>query len=81
MPHLDVPYFAQEADETCAPACLRMGLAFRFPEKRFSEAAIARECKCLPGLGSKVGDVFRAARRYKLKAQWLDGSRIVEEVK
>ncbi|MEW6207328.1 MAG: C39 family peptidase [Acidobacteriota bacterium] len=80
MSHLDVPYSAQETDDTCAPACLRMALAFRFPKKPFSEATLARECKCLPGLGSRIGDVFRAALRFRLKARWLDGSRIAEEV-
>ncbi len=80
MSHLDVPYFAQETEDTCAPACLRMALAFRFPKKRSSEASLARECKCLPGVGSRIEDVFRAARRYKLKAHRLDSICIAEEV-
>jgi hypothetical protein len=80
MGTLDVPYFPQETDDTCAPACLRMALAFRFSRRRVSEATLARRCRCLPGLGCLVDDVYRTARRAKLPVQWLDNARIETEV-
>lgn len=77
---LKVPYFRQETDDTCAPACLRMALAFRFGNPPNPEAPLAKRCGCLPGLGSLVDDVFRTARRHKLPARWLDNAHIESEV-
>jgi len=77
---LEVPYFQQKTDDTCAPACLLMALAFRFSHKPVSEAKLAKRCGCLKGLGCLVGDVFRAARRYRLNAEWLSNVRIELEV-
>lgn len=81
MAILDVPYFQQETDDTCAPACLRMALAFRFPSKTVSETELANRCRCVKGLGCLVDDVYRTARRYKLTAKWLKNAHIEAEVK
>jgi len=78
---LGVRYFQQETDDTCAPACLRMALAFRFPGKLVTETDVAKRCRCLKGRGCRVDDVFRAARRYRLAAHWLDNSNIEADVK
>lgn len=80
MAILAVPYFRQETDDTCAPACLRMALAFRFPNGQVMEAELARRCRCEKGEGCAADDVFRAARRYRLAAVWLENQRIEEEV-
>jgi hypothetical protein len=91
---LDVPYYQQETEDTCAPACLRMALAFRFPEPRFlwsvlawqfsrkpsTEVELAKQCACLVGQGTRPEDVFHAARRYRLAASWLDNSNLAAEV-
>lgn len=77
---LSVPYCQQETVDTCAPACLRMALKFRFPKDSISEAKLAKRCRCLKGLGSLVDDVYRAARRFKLTGNWLNSSSIEAEV-
>lgn len=77
---LHVPYFAQETSDTCAPACLRMALAFRFGNPTKPEPALAESCGCLAGLGSLVDDTFRAAQRNGLPARWLDNNRIEADV-
>jgi uncharacterized protein YvpB len=58
-----------------------MALAFRFPDKPVSEVELAKRCRCVKGLGSRVTDVYRAARRYKLKAEWLENTHIEMDVK
>lgn len=80
MSILDVRYFQQGTNDTCAPACLRMALAFRFPGKSVSETDVAKRCRYQKLLGCDVKDVFRAARHYRLPAHWLDNSRMEEEV-
>jgi uncharacterized protein YvpB len=77
---IDVPFFRQETCDTCAPACLRMALACRFPDRAVSEAELARRCRCVKGLGTLVNAVYRAARRYRLAATWLDNTHIEAEV-
>ncbi len=81
MATLNVPYCPQETDDTCAPACLRMALGYRFPDKAVSEAEIAKRCRCVPGKGCWVRDVFRAARRCKLNPIWLQDADIETEVR
>lgn len=80
MVRVDVPFFRQETCDTCAPACLRMALACRFPDRAISEAELARRCRCVRGLGTLVGAVYRAARRYRLAATWLENTHIEAEV-
>lgn len=77
---LKVPYFSQETCDTCAPACLRMALAFRFPDHPVSEATLARQCRYVKALGCLVKDVYRAAHRYGLPARWLRHTHIEAEV-
>jgi hypothetical protein len=77
---LSVPYYPQETDDTCAPACLRMALAFRSPRRRVSEGWLARRCRVVKGLGPADLDVFDLAARLRLPARWLDDSRIEAEV-
>ncbi len=80
MTILDVPYFSQETEDTCAPARLRMALAFRFPGTAVSEATLARQCGCVQGLGSLVDKVYRTAHRNRLAMHWLAHAHIAEEV-
>jgi len=77
---LSVPYFRQETCDTCAPACLRMALAFRFPPPPVPEARLARRCRCIPGDGALVEAVYHTACYYKLDAQWLDNTHIETDV-
>ena len=79
---LNVPFCRQETWDTCAPACLRMALAFRFPHQRrpVREARLAKQCRCKPGLGVLVENAYRTACYYKLDAQWLDNTRIETDV-
>jgi hypothetical protein len=77
---LKVPYCSQETCDTCAATCLRMALALRFPDAPVSEATLARQCRCIKGLGCRVKDVYRAAHRYGLPAKWLRNTRIEVEV-
>src|SRR5687768_12272218 len=80
MAILSVPYFQQQTEDTCAPACLRMGLALRFPAQSLAEAEVAQRCGCLQGLGCLVDDVYHAAQHYGLAVEWLDNIRIEVEV-
>jgi ABC-type bacteriocin/lantibiotic exporter with double-glycine peptidase domain len=77
---LDVPYFDQQTDDTCAPACLRMALAYRFPERDVSESELGTQCHCLADAGCTPNDAFAAAQHYGLPALWLEATRLEAEV-
>ena len=77
---LAVPFFHQQTPDTCAAACLRMALAFRFPHNPVAESALARSCDCIPTLGCLAGDVFRTAQQYTLPAHWLNDASIEQDI-
>jgi hypothetical protein len=80
MTLLAVPYLPQETESTCAPACLRMALAFRFPERAFAEADLASRARCRPGLGTRPVDLYRSARQCGLYPAWLPNARMETEL-
>ena len=77
---LTVPFFHQQTPDTCAAACLRMAVAFRFPRNPVAESALAKRCGCIPTLGCLSGDVFLTAQRYTLPAAWLNDASIEQDI-
>ena len=80
MPILAIPYFQQETLDTCAAACLRMAIAFRFPDESVWEAEWALKCRCLDGQGIAPDDAFVAAQSFGLPVRWLDNSNIGQDI-
>jgi len=60
MPRSKPPFYEQETDESCLPACLRMVLAAH--GVRVSEKHLRKLCGCQPGWGTLSSDVVRAAQ-------------------
>lgn len=57
------PAFQQETEQTCAPACVRMVLAY-YGNTSFSEEELARECKTLPfPIGTRLKPVVECFNR------------------
>ncbi len=58
---LEVPFFKQDTDHTCGPACLQMVLAF-FGRRR-GERELAEELSSSHEVGTRHGPLIEAARR------------------
>lgn len=54
------PWYRQELDESCLPACLRMVLAGH--GVHLSEKRLRKLCGCQPGFGTHSSEVVRAAQ-------------------
>jgi predicted double-glycine peptidase len=77
---LDVPYFHQETDDSCASACLLMALAFRFRGRPIRESEVSERCRCHKGLGTTPADAFAAALSFELDTRLLDTTSLEAEV-
>lgn len=60
MPRLRPPFYKQEKDNSCLPACVRMVLAAR--GQQFSETQLRRLCDWSPAKSVSSRDVVAAAR-------------------
>jgi len=64
----DVPYYWQEWSYSCALACLRMALGFRFPERPVpTERQLG-----LSSIGTQGHELFQWAQGYDLRPEPLD---------
>ena len=64
------PFFLQETEDSCVPACLRMLLAYHEIQK--SEEELIRACRCMPREGADPSDLVSAARGFGFTGTWVD---------
>lgn len=59
---LSVPYFKQDREYSCGPACLQM--VFSYYHKRMSEEDLMRELRTNEAIGTRPSWMIRVARRH-----------------
>ena len=75
QPKLMVPYFRQNRDYTCGPACLRMVLKYWGREQ--DEVSLTMLCRTTVG-GTGLSEIVEAAEQLGFQGRWKIGAKIFE---
>ena len=74
-PKLIVPYYKQNRDYTCGPACLRMALKYFGVEQ--DEVSLTIRCRTTVA-GTGLAEVVEAAQYWGFQGEWKIGAKIAD---
>lgn len=75
QPKLVVPYYKQNCDYTCGPACLRMVLKYFGVDQ--DEVSLTMLCRTTVG-GTGLAEVVDAAQYFEFQGEWKIGAKIAD---
>ncbi len=76
MKKIKIPYYRQETDYFCGPACLKM--VFEFSGKKISQKKLAELLKTNKKRGTLRRDMAKTARRFGLDVKIFSGKSIAD---